>query len=95
MFVFDLPDTTVCCYIRFQGSLAACEFLLLSSASLDTVDDDQRTALHHATLKGHTAQVCQLLKKGADYKLTDSSGRNALSLAVEAEQADIVTLYVH
>lgn len=56
------------------------------------VDDDCRTALHHATLKGHTAQVCQLLKKGADYKLADSNNRDALSMAMQSEQADIVTL---
>lgn len=75
-----------------QGSLATCEFLLLNSAAIDVADVNQRSALHHATLKGHTAQVCQLLKRGANYKHRDNEDRDALSLAMEAEQADIVTL---
>ena len=79
-----------CC----QGSLASCEFLLLNSARVDIADDNNQPPLHHATLKGHTAQVLQLLRRGADYTHTDNTQTDALSLAVKLEQADIVTLYV-
>ena len=37
-----------------QGSLAACEFLLLNGAKVDVKDHDGRTALHHASRLGHT-----------------------------------------
>ena len=48
-----------------SGSIAACEYLLLNGAKLDAVDaTGRRTALHHATILGHTGQVCQFLKRG-------------------------------
>ncbi|XP_067945611.1 arf-GAP with coiled-coil, ANK repeat and PH domain-containing protein 2-like isoform X2 [Watersipora subatra] len=75
-----------------SGSLATCEFLLQNSANVGVVDTDNRPALHHAVLQRRTAQVCQLLKRGADYKHKDNSQCDALSLAMKAELADIVTL---
>lgn len=76
----------------FKGFLTICEFLLLNGADVNITDADKYTALHHATTKGHTAQVCQLLKRNADYKLLDSNGSDVLQLAVQQEHADIVTL---
>ena len=40
--------------VAFQGSLAACEFLLLNGAKLDRRDRLGRTPLHHATQLGNT-----------------------------------------
>ncbi|ESO91406.1 hypothetical protein LOTGIDRAFT_153844 [Lottia gigantea] len=74
------------------GSLTVCEFLLLNGAKLDRKDINGRTPLHHATIQGHTGQVCQFLKRGADLKALDNSGKDPLSIAVEAANADIVTL---
>lgn len=74
------------------GSLAACECLMLNSAKVDRKDNDGRTALHHATIKGHTAQVCQLLKRGANQHAVDAEGLDALTIAMNEANADIVTL---
>ena len=103
--LITLQQLVVICYIHtnslqliifvLQGSLATCEFLLLNSADVTIADDNGQPALHHATLQGHTAQVCQLLKRGADYKHKDDSQSDALDLAMKAELADIVTLYVN
>ncbi|XP_064611026.1 arf-GAP with coiled-coil, ANK repeat and PH domain-containing protein 2-like isoform X2 [Liolophura sinensis] len=74
------------------GSLAACEFLLLNLAKLDRKDKYGQTPLHHATLLGHTGQVCQFLKRGANQQALDNKGRNPLTIAVSTANADIVTL---
>jgi len=76
-----------------SGSIAACEYLLLNGAKLDSVDvGGRRTALHHATILGHTGQVCQFLKRGANQGALDINGLDAISIAVNAANADIVTL---
>ena len=51
------------CYVfsSLQGSLAACEFLLLNGAKLDRRDRNGQTALHLATALGNTGYV------GSDY----------------------------
>ncbi|XP_041377230.1 arf-GAP with coiled-coil, ANK repeat and PH domain-containing protein 2-like isoform X2 [Gigantopelta aegis] len=74
------------------GSLSACEFLLLNGAKLDRTDCHNRTPLHHATMLGHTGQVCQFLKRGANQNANDDEGRDPLKIAVESANADIVTL---
>ncbi|XP_052284060.1 arf-GAP with coiled-coil, ANK repeat and PH domain-containing protein 2-like isoform X3 [Dreissena polymorpha] len=74
------------------GSLSACEFLLLNGAKLDRRDKQGRTPLLLATMLGNTGQVCQFLKRGSDIKAKDNEGQDALSIAVSAANADIVTL---
>ncbi|XP_049338557.1 arf-GAP with coiled-coil, ANK repeat and PH domain-containing protein 2 [Astyanax mexicanus] len=74
------------------GSLVTCEFLLQNAANVDQPDSRGRAALHHATILGHTGQVCLFLKRGAQQGAVDSDGRTPLSIAVEAANADIVTL---
>uniref|UniRef100_A0A2C9KZY6 Arf-GAP with coiled-coil, ANK repeat and PH domain-containing protein 2 n=1 Tax=Biomphalaria glabrata TaxID=6526 RepID=A0A2C9KZY6_BIOGL len=74
------------------GSLAACEFLLLNNAKLDRKDKNGKTALHHATILGHTGQVCQFLKRRADQNAKDNQGQTPLDIAVANANADIVTL---
>lgn len=39
-----------------------------------------------------TRQVCLFLKRGANQHATDEDGKDPLSIAVEAANADIVTL---
>jgi len=41
----------------FQGSLSACEFLLLNGAKLDKKDRQGRSPLHIATMLGNTGSV--------------------------------------
>jgi Arf-GAP/coiled-coil/ANK repeat/PH domain-containing protein len=74
------------------GSLVVCEFLLLNNGKLDRKDKHGRTPLHHATILGHTGQVCQFLKRRADQNAKDNKGMTPLMIAVENANADIVTL---
>ncbi|XP_053315564.1 arf-GAP with coiled-coil, ANK repeat and PH domain-containing protein 2 [Spea bombifrons] len=74
------------------GSLVTCEFLLQNGANVNHRDIKGRGPLHHATMLGHTGQVCLFLKRGANQHATDEDGKDPLSIAVEAANADIVTL---
>ncbi|XP_062411349.1 arf-GAP with coiled-coil, ANK repeat and PH domain-containing protein 2-like isoform X2 [Sardina pilchardus] len=74
------------------GSLVACEFLLQNGASVNQQDVHGRGPLHHATIMGHTGQVCLFLKRGANQNATDIDAKTPLTIAVEAANADIVTL---
>nr|XP_009687309.1 PREDICTED: arf-GAP with coiled-coil, ANK repeat and PH domain-containing protein 2 isoform X3 [Struthio camelus australis] len=74
------------------GSLVTCEFLLQNGANVNNRDVKGRGPLHHATVLGHTGQVCLFLKRGANQHATDEDGKDPLSIAVEAANADIVTL---
>ncbi|XP_077204064.1 arf-GAP with coiled-coil, ANK repeat and PH domain-containing protein 2 isoform X2 [Paroedura picta] len=74
------------------GSLVSCEFLLQNGANVNLRDGRGRGPLHHATVLGHTGQVCLFLKRGANQHATDEEGKDPLSMAVEAANADIVTL---
>ncbi|XP_054431070.1 arf-GAP with coiled-coil, ANK repeat and PH domain-containing protein 2 isoform X3 [Pteronotus mesoamericanus] len=74
------------------GSLVTCEFLLQNGANVNQRDVQGRGPLHHATVLGHTGQVCLFLKRGANQHATDEEGKDPLSIAVEAANADIVTL---
>ncbi|XP_052447177.1 arf-GAP with coiled-coil, ANK repeat and PH domain-containing protein 2 isoform X3 [Carassius gibelio] len=74
------------------GSLVTCEFLLQNSASVNQQDSLGRAPLHHATIRGHTGQVCLFLKRGANQSAADVENQTPLSIAVEAANADIVTL---
>ncbi|XP_058439556.1 arf-GAP with coiled-coil, ANK repeat and PH domain-containing protein 2 isoform X2 [Marmota monax] len=74
------------------GSLVTCEFLLQNGANVNQRDVQGRGPLHHATVLGHTGQVCLFLKRGANQHATDEEGKDPLSIAVDAANADIVTL---
>ncbi|XP_030647021.1 arf-GAP with coiled-coil, ANK repeat and PH domain-containing protein 2 [Chanos chanos] len=74
------------------GSLVTCEFLLQNGASVNQQDAQGRGPLHHATILGHTGQVCLFLKRGANQNATDIEDKTPLTIAVEAANADIVTL---
>lgn len=74
------------------GSLVTCEFLLQNSASVNQQDSLGRGPLHHATILGRTGQVCLFLKRGANQNAADVKNQTPLSIAVEAANADIVTL---
>ncbi|KAG7219361.1 hypothetical protein INR49_019093 [Caranx melampygus] len=75
-----------------QGSLLACEFLLLNGANVNHRDLRGQGALHAAATAGHTGQVCLLLKRGANQYAVDERGQDPLAIAVETAHADIVTL---
>ncbi|XP_034439327.1 arf-GAP with coiled-coil, ANK repeat and PH domain-containing protein 2-like isoform X4 [Hippoglossus hippoglossus] len=74
------------------GSLVTCEFLLQNAASVNQQDAQGRAPLHHATMLGHTGQVCLFLKRGANQNAADIDEKTPLTIAVDAANADIVTL---
>uniref|UniRef100_A0A3Q1EVI3 Arf-GAP with coiled-coil, ANK repeat and PH domain-containing protein n=1 Tax=Acanthochromis polyacanthus TaxID=80966 RepID=A0A3Q1EVI3_9TELE len=74
------------------GSLVTCEFLLQNAANVNQQDTQGRGPLHHATMLGHTGQVCLFLKRGANQNAADIDEKTPLTIAVEAANADIVTL---
>nr|XP_027803411.1 arf-GAP with coiled-coil, ANK repeat and PH domain-containing protein 3 isoform X2 [Marmota flaviventris] len=74
------------------GSLIICEFLLQNGADVNQRDSRGRAPLHHATLLGRTGQVCLFLKRGADQHALDQEQQDPLTIAVQAANADIVTL---
>ncbi|XP_068460252.1 arf-GAP with coiled-coil, ANK repeat and PH domain-containing protein 2 isoform X2 [Clinocottus analis] len=74
------------------GSLVTCEFLLQNAAHVNQQDAQGRAPLHHATMLGHTGQVCLFLKRGANQNAADIDEKTPLTIAVEAANADIVTL---
>ncbi|MBN3321421.1 ACAP2 protein, partial [Atractosteus spatula] len=74
------------------GSLVTCEFLLQNGANVNHQDLHGRGPLHHATILGHTGQVCLFLKRGASQNAVDVEDKSPLSIAVDAANADIVTL---
>ncbi|XP_048833429.1 arf-GAP with coiled-coil, ANK repeat and PH domain-containing protein 2-like isoform X2 [Brienomyrus brachyistius] len=74
------------------GSMVTCEFLLQNAANVNQPDAYSRGPLHHATILGHTGQVCLFLKRGASQNALDVDNRSPLSIAVDTANADIVTL---
>ncbi|XP_067368632.1 arf-GAP with coiled-coil, ANK repeat and PH domain-containing protein 2-like isoform X2 [Channa argus] len=74
------------------GSLVTCEFLLQNAANVNQQDAQGRGPLHHATMLGHTGQVCLFLKRGANQNAVDIDEKTPLTIAVDAANADIVTL---
>ncbi|KFQ69518.1 Arf-GAP with coiled-coil, ANK repeat and PH domain-containing protein 3, partial [Phaethon lepturus] len=63
-----------------------------NGADVNQRDIRGRAPLHHATYLGHTGQVCLFLKRGANQHAVDGDGQDPLSIAVQAANADIVTL---
>lgn len=75
-----------------QGSVTACEFLLLNGCQINAVDGNGYTSLHLATEKGLTAQAYLLLKHQAKHDIIASDNKQPIDIAVEQANADIVTL---
>uniref|UniRef100_A0A6B2E9M9 Putative gtpase activating protein n=1 Tax=Phlebotomus kandelakii TaxID=1109342 RepID=A0A6B2E9M9_9DIPT len=75
-----------------SGSVMACEFLLLNGADINAKDRNGYTPLHLATEKGGTAQAYLLLKNRAKYDIMTAEGKQAIDIAVDSANADIVTL---
>lgn len=75
-----------------RGSTAACQYLLLNGADASIVATDGTTALHRSVAGGHMGAVCALLKHRVSQHVLDAGGRDALALAVERADADLVTV---
>jgi len=75
-----------------NGSVSACEFLLMNGAKIDEQDWQGRTVLHYAAMYNQTGITCQLLRKRINLDIADEDGKRALDIAVDKAYADIVTL---
>lgn len=69
------------------------EFLISKEANINAVyRENGQTPLHMAISKGNKKNVEILLSKGVDVKAKDNLGRNALRIASEEKQPEIVQL---
>lgn len=85
-------DRTALIQAVISGSMTTVEFLLLNGAKVDIADRHGQGPLHHATILGHTGQVCQILKRNVNHQSKDENGMDPLMIAMEKANADIVTL---
>ena len=58
-----------------QNSREAVQLLLIHGADVNQIDEKRQTALHHATILGHTDLACLLLKKGADHRRVNTDNK--------------------
>jgi ankyrin repeat protein len=64
--------------------------LLLSQADVNSVDNDQRTAIQSAAWQGHDSVVTLLLDSGASVDHTCNQGATALCIAAQEGHEDVV-----
>lgn len=55
-------------------------------------NNEGKTALHYAVIRGMASQISDLLDYGADWRIKDNSGRTALDYARELKRFDICEL---
>ena len=73
------------------GSMSNAKLLLLDDEELmETTDNQGRTPLHIACMKGYRNMVSFLLESGANPTVKMEGGLNCLELAVKSKQEDIV-----
>ncbi|MEO0453525.1 MAG: ankyrin repeat domain-containing protein [Verrucomicrobiota bacterium] len=73
-----------------SGSTQAVLLKVNLGKSIDSVTDDQKTALHIAAEFGHTELAISLIQAGANIHLLNSEGRSALHQAALTDQFRIV-----
>lgn len=59
---------------------------------INALDQDGRTALHHACSLQRVHLVCLLLRRQANQEIRDKDGRRPIDVAIDTAHADIVTL---
>ncbi|XP_063677193.1 arf-GAP with coiled-coil, ANK repeat and PH domain-containing protein 2-like [Bolinopsis microptera] len=85
-------DSTPLIQAVHSNSREAVQLLLIHGADVNQIDEKRQTALHHATILGHTDLACLLLKKGADHRRVNTDNKDALDIAVAEERASLVTV---
>lgn len=76
-----------------NGKVAATSVLVDAGASVDSQDEAELTALHHAVLKNHTAVVARLLEAGANVNIADVNGDPPSISALKQQTGVHDTLY--
>ncbi|XP_010743956.1 ankyrin repeat domain-containing protein 2 [Larimichthys crocea] len=74
-----------------QGKLNVMDKYLADGGNPNIHDELKRTALHRASLEGHTAAVQLLLEKGADINFKDQLGSRAIHWACRGGRLGVVT----
>ncbi|CAG8732712.1 10383_t:CDS:2, partial [Funneliformis mosseae] len=69
----------------------AIEFLLLWSCDINEIDNDGRSALHHAAATDNARLLLTLLKRQANIHLKDRNGKIPVDIAVEKQNVQAVT----
>lgn len=64
----------------------------MNGCQINAVDEKGYTSLHLATQKGFTALAYLLLKHQAKHDIMANDNKQPIDIAVELENADIVTL---
>lgn len=78
--------------IFLQNNPMMVEYLYQNGAKLTAADDHGQTLLHYAVTKDDANMVMMLLRRGVMSDIKDNEGKDPMSLAVEKENGDIVTM---
>ncbi|XP_078714071.1 ankyrin repeat domain-containing protein 63-like [Lampetra fluviatilis] len=73
-----------------SGRAAFLRLLLDSGADVNAQDSEGRTALSHASERGHMDAVRLLVQRGADPRVSDHGGRSPIAHASRAGQRDVL-----
>ncbi len=74
--------------------MEVCRFLLQKGASVDQPDKSGRTALHWASISGHTEAAELLLEHGASLMAETSSKMTPLHGAAEGGRVELIQLFL-
>ncbi|XP_035519782.1 ankyrin repeat domain-containing protein 2 [Morone saxatilis] len=88
--VVQLEDTAEFMNAAGQGKLNVIDKYLADGGNPNVHDELKRTALHRASLEGHTAVVQMLLEKGADINFKDQLGSRAIHWACRGGSLEVV-----
>lgn len=78
----------------FRGELEQVAFLLQSGTDVNELDEDGRTALHHAAIDGNSEMAAYLIRKSANIDLQDDIGYSALHYAAQNNCSEIASLLI-
>src|SRR5690606_36509012 len=67
-------------------------FLTQNRANVNSKDENGWTSIHYAAFHGYTSCAAVLFKNGAKLELTTIDGQTPLSIAIQNQKADCVTL---
>lgn len=85
-------------YAALVDNINIVRLLMARGANVNAMDDYQRTPLIHTTMVAHANRVVianLLLVHAAEDEIQDTDGNTALSIAIELEDSQMVSLLVH
>lgn len=80
-------------WAALNGRWLICKYLLDQGVQVDAPGGDQAApALHWAICKGHSSTISLLIRYGADWRVRDQQGYNAMHVAAQNDQDMLVLL---